>query len=61
MYNKLGKIFFSRLISTFGVSKRTNEVLREILHTVVALAVMLLLSIDWDATLDNLEILGGAK
>lgn len=47
----------SYLIGCFLVSKHTNEVLKEIARWAVTLFVVLFLSIDWEATLDNMGVL----
>ena len=47
----------SYLIECFLVSKHTNEVLKEIARLAVTLFVVLFLSVDWDATLDNMGVL----
>lgn len=55
------KKYLSYLIGCFLVSKHTNEVLKEIARWAVTLFVVLFvvlfLSIDWDATLDNMGVL----
>ena len=61
MYNKIMKVCLSFTVNHLTVSKSTNEVLKEIRDTVIALLGFLALAIDWDATLDNLQILGGTK
>lgn len=57
MYNKIMKVCLSFAINHLTVSKSTNEVLKEIRDTAIALLGFLLLAIDWDATLDNLGVL----
>ena len=57
MYNKIMKVCLSFIVNHLTVSKSTNEVLKEIRDTVIALLGFLLLAIDWDATLDNLGVL----
>lgn len=51
------KKYLSYLIGCFLVSKHTNEVLKEIARWAVTLFVVLFLSIDWGATLDNMGVL----
>lgn len=47
----------SYLIGCLLVSKHTNEVLKEIARWAITLFVVLFLSVDWDATLDNMGVL----
>lgn len=47
----------SYLIECLLVSNHTNKVLKEIARWAVTLFVVLFLSIDWDATLDNMGVL----
>lgn len=45
------------LIECFLVSKRTNEVLKEVARCIVALLFVLFCSIDWERTLDTWGVL----
>ena len=56
MYNKIMQAVMSFAFRHLTVSKSTNEVLKEIRDTAIALLGFLLLAIDWDATLDNLGV-----
>ena len=47
----------SYLIECLLVSKYTNQVLKEVARCIAALLFVLFLSIDWDATLDNMGVL----
>lgn len=45
------------LIECCLVSKHTNEILKEVARCIAALLFVLFLSIDWDATLNNMGVL----